>query len=270
METLKYYNSVAELSATLDGDIINANSQNGRGISFRNARQLKEFAGVNSIAEARKLLSFGDANAAAKIRAEGEIIKPQEEHKPVLRTSVVGCLPNVPNYLRGVPCQMYQIKSNSRKKPIINIYVECTIYDAINETKLARKCAVLANTIAAVELTGYRVNLFAVCACTNLKTNTAGICVNIKEADAPLNLLNIAFPLTNKAFCRAIFLRWVDVNVAQSMRHGFSNYGCVVNSSLVKSLFNADGLFLSMVDMVHQDTTQEKLEKVINKYISEN
>lgn len=269
METLKYYKSVAELSATLDGDVINANSKKGQGISFYSERRLNEFAGVNSIAEARKLLSFGDADAAAKIRAEGEIIKPQEEHKPVLKTSVVGCLPNVPNYLRGVPCQMYQIKSNSRKKPIINIYVECTIYDGINETELAEKCAVLANTIAAVELTGYRVNLFAICATTNNK-NTAGICVNIKEADAPLNLLNVAFPLTNKAFCRAIFLRWIDTNIKQSLKYSFSNYGCVVNSSRAQSLFNADGLFLSMVDLVRQDTTQEKLENIVNKYISEN
>ena len=270
MNILKNYNSVAELAATLDGNVINP-SKDGDGwcVSLSGKTSLKHFAGVETIADARQMLVYGDAEAAAKIRAEGEIVKPKEDHKPLLRSAVVGCLPNVPNYLRGVPAQMYQVKSNSRKRPVVNVYVEATIYDGISEKSLDEKCSVLANAIAAVELTGYRVNLFAICASSG-QHNTAGICVNIKEADSPLNLLNIAFPLTNKAFCRAIYLRWVDVNVKESLKRGRQcNYGCVVSSSRVKELFNTDGLFFSMHELVDNDTTQEEIEDKINRFVAE-
>lgn len=266
MNTIKFYASAEEFASALNGKVVNKHSQL-YGISVRSQAALQRFAGVSTIDEARKMFEFGDAAAAAKIRAEGDFIKPAEEHKPILRSAVCGCLPNVPNYLRGVPTQMYQIKSNSRKKPVIDIYVEATIYDGINESKLAKKCAALANAIAAVELAGYRINLYAVCACKN-SYNSCGVCVNIKQADAPLNLLNIAFPLTNKAFCRAVFLRWVDVNVNHTIHSSSSNYGHMVGVDRIKDLFGIkDGLFLSVAKLTDRDVSQQELEKQINEYI---
>lgn len=269
MNTFKSFNSVADFSATLSGNVINYWASKGHGISYRNEKQLQRFAGVSSIQEAQKLLAFGDAKSAEKIKAVGEIVQPAMERKPLLHTAVVGCLPHIPNYLRGVPNSMLQIKSNARKKPIINIFVECTIYDGIDEIKLAKECAFLADTITAIELTGYRVALYAVCGCEN-STNKAGICVTIKEADAPLNLLNISFPLTNKAFCRAIFLRWIDTNVKTALNTAFSNYGRPIDTKSMKEFFNMDGLFFSMIELVEHNTTQNEIETKVNEYILNN
>ena len=97
MNTMKFYNSVAEFSAALNGEIINTYCKRGHGISTFSKYSLKSFAGVESINEAKDLLLKGDSINAAKIRAEGEITKPQEEHNPILKNAVVGCLPNVPN-----------------------------------------------------------------------------------------------------------------------------------------------------------------------------
>lgn len=267
MKTIKIYNSAEEFASALEGEVLNDYLQK-HGVSVRSGRELNRFAGVYSIDEARELFEYGDADAAAKIRAEGDFMLPAQDHKPLLRTAVCGCLPCVPNYLRGVPNQMYQIKSNTRRKPVVDIYVEATIYDGINEQKLAQKCAALANAIAAVELTGYRVNLYAVCACEN-SSNQCGVCVNLKQADAPLNLLNIAFPLTNKAFCRAVFLRWVDVNVAHSTHTACSNYGNMVSATKIKDLFDIkDGIFISVARMTDEDMSQQELEKEINNYIA--
>lgn len=270
MDTFKTYNSVAELSAALSGKVINEyTAKYNRDFASGTERENKSFAGVSGLAEAQKLLVYGDAKAAQKIKAVGDFKAPEKENKPILTTGVVGCLPHIPNYLRGVPNSMMQIKSNARKKPIINIFVECTINDGINTTELAKKCAIIANSIAAIELNGYRINLNAICGSGNSR-NKAGFCVNIKKADAPLNLLNIAFPLTNKAFCRAIYLRWADTNVKSPLDSSWAVYGSILDKSEIKKKLNIDGLFISMVELVRHDTTQKELEKEINKYLSEN
>lgn len=269
MNTFVYFKSVAELSATLSDKAINKGNKDFPIMRWGES-ELKRFAGVSSLLEAQNLLSFGDYKAAEKIRAVGEFISPNNENKAIMKTAVCGCLPHIPNYLRGVPANMIQIKSNAKKKPIIDIYVECTIFDGIDCKKLAEKCGFLANAITAVEQTGYRVNLNALCACKN-NENKVGFCVNIKEADSPLNLLNIAYPLTNKAFCRATFLHWIDTNVKSSVKiNPASRYGYVLNSRQAKEIFNVQGLFFSMVDLVNENASVESIESKINEYLKEN
>lgn len=257
----KCYNSVAALAATLEGE-----PKVNNGISIRSAERLKSFAGVSSIEEAKDLLINGDNASAAKIKAAGEITPPAKESKPRLRNAVVGCLPNVPNYLRGVPTQMFSVVSTARKKPVINIIIEATIYDGINETALAQKCNALANAIAAVELAGYRINLFAAAASHTYgkSENVCGFVVNIKEADAPLNLLAVAFPLMNKAFCRAIYMRWVDVNVPFYM----PNYGYVCRQTQIKENINVDGVFFSLSELVNRNKKEVDITNTINEYIT--
>lgn len=268
MSTMKYYNSVADFSAALNGEIINTYCKRGHGISTWGKYSLKSLSGVESIAEAKELLLKGDAINAAKIRAEGEIIKPKEEHSPILKNAVVGCLPNVPNYLRGVPTQMYQIKNNSRKRPIIDIYIEVTVADQTDLTKLAQKAAVISNAIAATELSGYRVNLFAVYCAKNPKGYCAGFCVNIKEADSPLNLLNIAFPLLNPAFSVILGADWIDKNIKTSMRAGRYVYGYVLRSKEIQNEFGINGLFFSLRKMIDDNDTTETVCKKINEYLA--
>lgn len=268
MSTMKFYNSVADFFAALNGDIINTYCKRGHGISTWNKYSLKSWAGVESIAEAKELLLKGDAINAAKIRAEGEIIKPREDHNPILKSAVVGCLPNVPNYLRGVPAQMFQLKNNSRKRPIIDIYIEVTVADSTNLTKLAQKAAVISNAIAATELSGYRVNLFAVYGVKNPKGYCAGFCVNIKEADSPLNLLNIAFPLLNPAFSVVLGADWVDKNIKTSMRNGIYVYGCVLRSNEIEKEFGINGLFFSLRKMIYEDDNTDSVCKKINEYLA--
>lgn len=268
MNTMKFYNSVAEFSAALDGEIVNTYCKRGHGISTWSKYSLKSRAGVESIDEAKELLLKGDSINAAKIRAEGEIIKPREEHNPILKSAVVGCLPNVPNYLRGVPAQMYQIKNNSRKRPIINIYIEVTVADSTDLAKLAQKAAVISNAIAATELSGYRVNLFAVYGIKNHNGYCAGFCVNIKEADSPLNLLNIAFPLLNPAFSVVLGDDWVDKNIKTPMRVGRYVYGYVLHSAEIQKEFGINGLFFSLREMIRKDDTTDSVCKKINEYLA--
>lgn len=265
MKTFRYYNSVEDFASTLNGSTINTYTKNGRDTetswSIHHAR-------IESIEKAKRLLRFGDVENAAKIRAAGDIVPPPCEHKPQIRSSVTGCLPNVPNYLRGVPNQMYQIRSNSRKKPVIDMFIEITVADSTDLDKLAKVAAILANSIAAVELAGYRINLNVLYGCQNLKGNICGFCLNIKQADAPLNLLNIAFPLLHPAFSVICGGIWVDKNVKQSIRWGRYRYGCVLRVDDCKREFDLKGIFFSLRQMIRDNETTETVTQKINDYIT--
>jgi hypothetical protein len=269
MKTFKTYSSVADFAATLNGETINSYCKKSKeGIEYFSKARLLSFAGVSSVDEAKELLVGGDATAAAKIRAAGEILKPREGHSPIMRPAVAGCIPNIPNYLRGVPTQMFQIKNNSRQRPIVDLYVDTTIYDGIDTRKLAEKSAIIANAIAATELAGYRVALWTLAAIKSIKDDYACCAVNLKEADSPLNLLNIAFPLLNKAYSRALCTTWIEKNVKYSMKYRTAVYGCVMRVQEIKDAFNIEGIFLSMSTAVNEDYSQERIEKEINDYLS--
>lgn len=265
MKTFRYYNSVEEFASTLNGNTINTYTKDGRDVESWHS--YKCIARIESVDDAKKLLRFGDVENAAKIRAAGDIVPPPCEHKPQIHSAVTGCIPNVPNYLRGVPNQMYQIRSNTRKKPVIDMFTEITVADSTDLDELAKVAAILANSIAAIELAGYRVNLNVLFGCQNLKGNICGFCLNIKQADAPLNLLNIAFPLLHPAFSVICGNLWVDKNVKQSMKWRHYRYGCVLSTEDCKREFDLKGIFFSLRKMIRENETTETVTQKINDYI---
>lgn len=270
MKTKDYisrYNSVAEFSATLHGEPLKNNNTFMWG---ENA--WVHVSGLKSFSEIENLLVNGDFSNAQKITAAGDITPPPASATPQLRSAVVGCLPNVPNYLRGVPTQMYQIKSNKRQRPIINVFIDCGVHDWVDTKKLAEKSNYLANAIAATELVGYRVNLFALCVGQNENKRKFGFSLNIKEADAPLNVLNIAFPLLNKAFCRGTFFRWVDVNVPFKTNRGRTPYGCTLWENEIKEFFDIkeNEIFLSLADLADFDRSKSYILGLINGKLGQN
>lgn len=221
-----------------------------------------------TLRDAFSLLDTGDAKRAAKIKAQGEILAENTTGKmPQIVTSVQGCIPNVPNYLRGVPNNMMRVIKEPRLKPIIDLYVDSTIYDGISVDEVARKAAIIANVITATELEGVRVNLYATCGVqdTYRDNKCYGICVKIKDADSPLNLLNVAFSICNRAFCRAIFCRWMECNISS---HRMEGYGRPMKGEAVKNEFKLDGLLLSIRDLVDKHAGLEDVTKMMNEYLA--
>lgn len=270
MKTKNYisrYNSVAEFSATLHGEPL----ENDNTFMWNNCTW-KNVSGYKSFTEIEELLVNGDFANAQKITAAGEITPPPISVTPQLRSAVVGCIPNVPNYLRGVPTSMYQIKSNKRQRPIINIYIDCGVHDYVDTKKLAEKSNYLANAIAATELVGYRVNLFALCVGQNSAKQKYGFSLNIKEADAPLNVLNIAFPLLNKAFCRGSFFRWADVNVPFKTNWGSTSYGRTLAENETKEAFaiKDNEILIKLSSLADYDRSQSYILGLINGKLTQN
>lgn len=216
--------------------------------------------------DATEKLFKGDADAAKKIKAQGEILnEAQGGTMPKIEVGVYGCIPSVPNYLRGVPANMMRVVREPRRNPVIDIYVENSIYDGIDVNKVAEKAAIIANVIYATEMEGVRVNLYSVnTAHDSHDTEKAyAMIVKIKDADAPLNLLNIAFCVTNRAMHRSIFLKWLERHADNRL----SGYGRPMRGSEIQPTFGIDGIILSMRDMVDCYMGIDDITRKINEYL---
>lgn len=216
--------------------------------------------------EAMEKFFKGDADAAKKIKAQGEILnEAQGGTMPKIEIGVYGCIPSVPNYLRGVPANMMRVVREPRRNPVIDIYVENSIYDRIDTDKVAEKAAIIANVIYATEMAGVRVNLYAVN--TSHDHHDTGkayaMVVKIKDADAPLNLLNMAFAVCNKAMHRNIFFAWLERH-ANNRVYG---YGRPMRGNEISPTFGIDGIVLSIRDMVDNCWGIDQVTRKINEYL---
>ena len=212
MIQFKKFESTAELADTTSLEPLECWKGTSECVGEKSESYQKSWGGA-TLAECREYLHSGDPVAAAKIKAEGDIIaKKQGEGAPNLESGVYGCVPCVPNYLRGVPKNMLRVDRKYPRKPVIDIYVDTAIWDGVNLDRLAEAAAKVANVVTATERAGVRVNLYAL-VCAQMKKkgdypDYLGFSVRVKDSRAPLNLLNIAFSLTNRALCRMVFCHW--------------------------------------------------------------
>lgn len=264
MKNFMRYESVAELSDALR----NAEPLKVWKDSCERVRkdmsdvECKKFAG-ETFADAFELLDKGDAKRAAMIKAEGEILnEAQGGMMPKIEVGVYGCIPSVPNYLRGVPTNMMRVVREPRRNPIIDVYVDTSISYATKLKDAAIATAKIANVVTAVEMSGVRVNLYAVFG-TKDRDDAAGFAVKIKEANAPLNLLNIAFPTTNSAFCRVVSLHWQECN-SDKVWYGHGN---LMSAKKIAETFDLDGLTLSVQETIDNKTSIENIAKKFNEYL---
>lgn len=264
MKNFMRYESVAELSAALR----NAEPLQVWKDSWERVRkgmsdeECKKFAG-ETFADAFELLDKGDAKRASLIKSEGEILnEAQGGMMPKIEVGVYGCIPSVPNYLRGVPTNMMRVMREPRRNPIIDVYVDTGISYATKLKDAAIATAKIANVITAVEISGVRVNLYAVFGVKH-GYDAVGFAVKIKEANAPLNLLNIAFPMTNSAFCRVVSLHWQECNLNEA----WSGHGYLMSANKVADTFGLDGLTLSVQEVVNNNTSVDGIAKKFNEYL---
>lgn len=264
MKNFMRYESVAELSNALR----NAEPLQVWKDSWERVRknmsdkECKGFAGC-TFAEAFELLDKGDAKRAAMIKAEGEILnEAQGGTMPKIEVGVYGCIPSVPNYLRGVPTNMMRVVREPRRNPIIDVYVDTGISYSTKLKEAAIAAAKIANVITAVEMSGVRINLYTVFG-TKECNDAAGFAVKIKEANAPLNLLNIAFPMTNSAFCRVVSLHWQECNSDKV----WGGHGNLMSAKKIAETFELDGLTLSVQEVINNCSSVENIANKFNEYL---
>lgn len=266
MVVFKRYGSVAEFAATLTEPRLQCWEDSSESIKSWSDSSMESWGGA-TFSDTLKYLNCGNPELAAKIKAEGDIIaKKQGEGAPNLENAVYGCVPCVPNYLRGVPKNMLKVDRKYPRKPVIDVYVDATIWDGVNLDRLAQACAKVANVVTATERAGVRVNLYTIVSSRDKKDRNScyGVCVRIKDSRAPLNLLNIAFPLTSRAFCRVAFCTWMESHVDKVV----GGHGSVMSGHDVEQKFGIKGVLLSISDIVRYGTSIDSIATTINAFIA--
>ena len=217
-----------------------------------------EKVGTSSYEEAESLLQNGDKTNLAKLKRANvkNMIQSNSYTANMLKAQkhVCGCLPNIPLYLIGVPNNMLNFKRTPAKSKIINILVNIAVSYDITANQIIEAGANISSIIRELEKNGIRVNLYASCF-ANRENDYIGFVINLKKSSAPLNMLNITYPLINPSMLRRHFFRFVETIPAKISSKFVGNYGQVISFNTMlkhepKLNKYKDAIIIDMYDMI--------------------
>ena len=255
------FNSVEEFSNWLQ-----VTPQTAKGKEFNASNEISrsntKFAGTESFEEAQNLLKCGDKENADKIAATIRKIKAQgkgNETRNKLYNSPCGFMPIVPKVLAGDPQNMLAIRKeryNSTKvlNVAYNVAVDCTRTTG----DLIETAAKVANVIASLEKSGYRVNLYAYSCGRDLRFNYYFLLVKIKDSGKYLDTLRIAYALVNPSFYRRHVFGYMERLKGFNLNR---TYGKIVHEDTCKERLPINASYLSYY------LCSGKSEEEIAKYI---
>ena len=174
------------------------------------------FSQTNSINEAFELLEKKDTSIFDKKELDKLISKNYDTKitKNKYENSVVGFIPNVPNFCLGTPNTMITIKQDIKKVKIINIVINSCVGGGINKNSIQKKFSEILNDIILLEKKGYRVNIYLLIGTINGNTENTlkynlGI-VKVKKDSEPIDLKKLVFPLVHPSFLRRFIFRYLE------------------------------------------------------------
>ena len=182
--------------------------------SQRDSEYGREFTTTKNYEEASELMLHGDSTNLSKLVAvDGVDLSQLRGYKKVNRQqkSVCGGFPLVPVYLTGVPKNMLASKKIITKTKVINIIYNISVPSSLEASSIVKAGAKMVSIIRYLEKNGIRVNLYTIMATGDRKSgHKCAFFVKIKDAGAPLNLLNIAYPIINPSMLRRHVFKWLE------------------------------------------------------------
>lgn len=186
-----------------------------------------KFTGTKSFNEANDLLLYGDKELAEKLEKSGvrqTRMKLQKQGaKRVIKASVVGFAPHVPNFIAGIPTAMLSIKEKRAPQRVVTIYYNCSVRHGIKSDDIIKATANLMSAAMQIEANGTRVNMYVSCIC---ESNGQYLCatVKVKDAGQPFDTLKMTYPLVHTSMHRRHMFRLMEVQ--EGLRSSFSDgYG---------------------------------------------
>lgn len=188
--------------------------------------------GTESFSEANNMLNTGDNSNLSKLKSANikSISHSSDYIKNMLKIekNVCGCLPNIPLYLIGAPNNMLNFKRTQTKSKVINILVNIAVSYDVTAKEIVEAGANIASVVRELEKNGIRVNLYVSCFSKKLN-DYIGFVANIKKSSAPLNMLNITYPLINPSMLRRHFFRYIETVPVKIDKGYTENYGHVTS-----------------------------------------
>lgn len=182
---------------------------------------------TSSYDEAEDLFRFGDMNNLKKLQDTATKLKCHqgETSRQILYSDVQGFMPNVANYVNGLPYNMFNVRQQKfvGGTKIINMVFNPTVDWSWGIEKIVEVGAKVLDCITSLERQGYRVNLYVLTATTK-GNETIASAVRIKRSDDRINLIKLAYPLINPSYFRRHFARFIETaEVKTDFSIGYGN-----------------------------------------------
>ena len=186
----------------------------------------ENFTGTKSYGEALELLKNGYVKPLKKIKSEvaRDLKISQNRPRRVPQNAVIGFIPNVPNYLLGIPEQMITVHQIAQKTKTISISYYVGNNAHVESEDLEEAGTKLLKVINRLEMSGVRVNLNAVLMCTYKNYEWQIASVNLKSYREQLDIKKLCFPLAHTSMFRRFGFAWLERS--NDMKSSFSvGYG---------------------------------------------
>lgn len=197
-----------------------------------------KFYGGISFKEALKRLLNGDEELAKdinNIKIDG-IVAEKLTFKYI--NDIQGVVPNVPNFLMGLPQSMVRIQRTKIKssQKILNLVFDISVSCMITKEEYMQVSKLFLDVIDKVEKMGYRCNLYiAAVSVSESEKFMNTFLIKLKNSNELFNRYKCSFVLGHMSMFRRIMFRLIeladenDINVKY-----YSGYGTVTNRNLVK------------------------------------
>lgn len=222
--------------------------------------------GFSTYEELKDTLLYGWEEPLQEIKSSFFKIKPNcKTFKSKSFNDIVGYGPIVPNAILGLPKSMINQTKKINNKVISLVYdssIPC-IYKPADLVAFGKKITI---GVKEIEAMGYRVELF-VSNIVSHKNIIGSSFVKIKEANQPIDLKKICFPLINPAMLRVLFFNQMD-----SIPDGYdvgeqqgSPVGNPFATTIVKKLISKNALCIGYKELEKNDNLKDIVFESIKK-----
>lgn len=197
-----------------------------------------KFYGGISFKEALKRLLNGDEELAKdinNIKIDG-IVAEKLIFKYI--NDIQGVVPNVPNFLMGLPQSMVRIQRTKIKssQKILNLVFDISVSCMITKEEYMQVSKLFLDVIDKVEKMGYRCNLYvAAVSVSESEKFMNTFLIKLKNSNELFNRYKCSFVLGHMSMFRRIMFRLIELADENDINVEFySGYGTVTNRNLVK------------------------------------
>ena len=258
------FDSLSDFYVALENRKLNqAFAKKNREISHHVDEYLTKFTTTKSYQEASDLMLRGDSTNLSKLVAvDGVDLSHIHGTKKVNRQqkSVCGGFPLVPVYLTGVPRNMLASKKITTKTKVISILYNQVASCSVDANDIVSVGAKIVSIIRFLEKNQIRCNLYVSIVSTASAEGgqTISCAVKIKDAGAPLNLLNIAYPLINPSMLRRHMFRWEETKekVCEAFTRVYGYPRSINKESEICKMIGKNCYVLNCQDLLDKDINQ--------------
>lgn len=202
---ISYYDTIDELTNHLEET---------QSLRYNSAEEGDyDFTGTKSFKEAINLCKYGDEELRKYIYEQNLKFDNVDTCNKVKRSTVndvVGFMPNVPNYVMGVPVNMIRDNRTMINSKILNVFINVSAPWYVDKDDIKNTAAKYVCAINKLEEEGYRCNIYTGSSGKNGSKKNM-LVVKIKSDKEPMNLAKMAFPLCHPSMLRRLKFKWMEI-----------------------------------------------------------